>query len=138
MTDGDTLKVRAFGAKRAYYDVRLIGIDTPEKFGGLECGASQASVAMQQRAAPGTRVRVTTDPSQDKFDRYGRLLAYVNRRSNGRDLGKAQIASGWAKVYVYGGNPFQRVESFRHAAATARNADRGVWGLCGGNFHQPL
>lgn len=80
---------------------------------------------------------MTTDATQDKFDRYGRLLAYVNRRSNGRDLGKGQIASGWAKVYVFK-DPFKRVESFRRAATRARNADRGVWGLCGGNFHQPL
>ncbi|MEK6276932.1 MAG: thermonuclease family protein [Actinomycetota bacterium] len=138
VTDGDTLKVRAFGAKRDRYDVRLIGIDTPEKFGGLECGARKASASMQNLAPGGTRVKLTTDPSQDTFDRYGRLLAYVNRRRDGRDLGRAQIASGWAKVYVYGGNPFQRVRSFRHAARAARNADRGVWDLCGGDFHEPI
>jgi endonuclease YncB( thermonuclease family) len=30
VVDGDTVKVRAFGAKRSRYTVRLIGIDTPE------------------------------------------------------------------------------------------------------------
>ena len=30
VVDGDTVKVRAFGARRRFYTVRLIGIDTPE------------------------------------------------------------------------------------------------------------
>jgi endonuclease YncB( thermonuclease family) len=30
VADGDTIKVRAFGAKRDFYRVGLIGIDTPE------------------------------------------------------------------------------------------------------------
>src|SRR4051812_27732195 len=41
VVDGDTIKVRAFGAKRRFYAVRLIGIDTPEtKRPGVpvECG----------------------------------------------------------------------------------------------------
>lgn len=29
VVDGDTTKVRAFGTKRRFYTVRLIGIDTP-------------------------------------------------------------------------------------------------------------
>jgi endonuclease YncB( thermonuclease family) len=30
VVDGDTVKVKAFGAKRDFYTVRLLGIDTPE------------------------------------------------------------------------------------------------------------
>jgi endonuclease YncB( thermonuclease family) len=138
VTDGDTLKVRAFGTRRSRYDVRLIGIDTPEKYGGLECGARRASASMDRLAAAGTRVTLVTDPTQDLFDRYGRLLAYVQRRRDNRDLNRAQVARGWAKVYVYGGNPFRRVRSYRRAARAASAADRGVWGLCGGRFHEPL
>ncbi len=135
--DGDTLHVRAFGARRSRYDVRVIGIDTPEKFGGAECGARRASRSMRRLAPGGLRIRLVTDPSQDRFDRYGRLLAYVERRRDGRDLGRAQVASGWAKVYVFE-RPFRRVRAYRRAARRARRADRGVWGLCGGRFHQPL
>jgi endonuclease YncB( thermonuclease family) len=90
------------------------------------------------QAPPGTRIRLITDPTQDTFDRYGRLLTYAVKRSSCQDLGRVQIRSGWAKVYVYAGNPFRRVRSYRHAARQARNADRGVWDLCNGNFHQPL
>ena len=136
VVDGDTLRVRAFGARRKRYTVRLIGIDTPEKYGGLECGARRASASMRRRAPRGLPVRLVTDPSQDTFDRYGRLLAYVVHRRDRADLGRAQIRSGWARVYVFA-RPFRRVRPYRRAARAARDADRGVWGRCGGHFHQP-
>ena len=44
---------------------------------------------------------LVTDPSQDRIDRYGRLLAYAIRRG-GLDLNLAQLRRGWAEVYVYG------------------------------------
>src|SRR3954454_2847872 len=49
VVDGDTIKVRAFGAKRRFYTVRLIGIDTPEtkKPGvAIECGGREAASRM--------------------------------------------------------------------------------------------
>jgi endonuclease YncB( thermonuclease family) len=135
VVDGDTVRIRAHGARRRHYDVRLIGIDTPEKYGGRECGSGGASRSMRGLAPVGTRVRLLTDPTQDLFDRYGRLLAYVVRRADGLDLGRAQVARGWAKVYVFD-RPFRRLHRYRRSARRARAADRGVWGLCGGHFHQ--
>ena len=137
VVDGDTLLVRARGTRRRRYDVRLIGIDTPEKYGRRECGSARASRAMRRRAPRGLRVRLITDPTQDLFDRYGRLLAYVVRRSDGLDLGKAQLVHGWARVYVFD-RPFRRLPAYRHAARRARRSSRGVWRLCGGRFHDPL
>lgn len=49
MVDGDTIRVRAYGAKRKRYAVRLIGIDTPEtKRPGtaVECGGKEATSNM--------------------------------------------------------------------------------------------
>ena len=97
VVDGDTIKVRASGAKRDYYTVRLIGIDTPETKRpgvGVECGGKRATARMLQLAftkpkdtdddgladeegGDGRRVTLRTDPTQDTFDRYKRLLAYV-------------------------------------------------------------
>ena len=102
--------------RRSHYTVRLIGIDTPEVYGGLECGGRQASDYMKRLAPTGRRVRLRTDPTQDTFDRYDRLLAYVKLRG-GPDAALAQLRAGWADVYVYGGNPFQRVGAFRARAA---------------------
>jgi endonuclease YncB( thermonuclease family) len=133
VTDGDTIKVRFKGHK---HDVRLIGIDTPEVYGGLECGGRGASKSMKRKLDRGDRVKLIKDFSQDRRDRYGRLLRYVERR--GRDVGKRQIANGWANVYVYNNNPFKRVRKYRRAKRRARDHDRGVWGRCGGDFHRPL
>ncbi len=77
---------------------------------------------------------LTTDPSQSKWDRYGRLLAYVQVHRGAR-LNLAQISRGWAKVYVYRNKPFGQIRPFRRAQTRAKNAARGVWGRCGGDFH---
>ena len=66
----------------------------------------------------------------------GRLLAYAIRRG-GLNLNRTQVRRGWAEVYVYAGVPFRRVRSFRRAQRTARQEHRGVWRLCGGDFHTP-
>jgi endonuclease YncB( thermonuclease family) len=131
--DGDTVAV--VFADGAEIDVRLIGIDTPEEFRPgypVECGARAAARSMASMVS-GRRVTLVTDPSQDRFDRYGRLLAYVYRRH--WNLNRAQVLRGWAEVYVYGGTPFRQVRSFRAAARVARARRRGVWGRCGGDFH---
>ena len=82
----------------------------------------------------GRRVTVVTDPTQDSFDRFGRLLAYVEPRS-GAQLNVAQLQRGWAKVYVFR-KPFRQVRRFRRAQSAARSDRRGVWGKCGGHFHR--
>ncbi len=131
MTDGDTIKVRTQGKRR---DVRLIGIDTPEVFGGRECGGREASASIKHLLDRGDRVTLVRDRSQDNRDRYGRLLRYVDR--GGSDVGMRQIGRGWATVYVFE-RRFKRVKRYRRAQRRARNAGRGVWGECGANAHQP-
>lgn len=133
VTDGDTIVVRSGSGRR--FKVRLIGIDTPEVFGGVECGGRQASASMKRLAPPGRRVRVYGDPTQDRRDAFGRLLAYVKTRG-GPQLNIAQVRRGWAKVFVFRRNPFRQTASFRRAARSAKRGRRGVWGRCGGDFHQ--
>jgi endonuclease YncB( thermonuclease family) len=152
VVDGDTIRVRAFGARRDFYTVRLIGIDTPESTGRDECGGEEATAKMLALAfsAPedtdgdglldteggeGRRVVLTTDPTQDVFDRYDRLLAYVTTRG-GKLLQTAQLAAGWAETYVFGDRPFTRVTRFRAAERRARAGRRGVHRDCGGRFHR--
>lgn len=139
VVDGDTLRVRLRSGRRR--TVRLIGIDTPEtrKPGvAVECGAREATARMR-RLAPtrrgGVRVRLVTDPSQDRTDSYGRLLAYAHRRRDGRDLGRAMVRAGWATTYVHDGRPFRRLPAYSRARRAAEAAGRGVFGRCGGDFH---
>jgi micrococcal nuclease len=143
VTDGDTIKVRLSSGARKI--VRLIGIDTPEsrKPGvPVECGAKRAAghmtkLALRRRGGRkvGHRVRLTSDPTQGRVDSYGRLLAYVNRISDGTDLGRSMIRTGWAMAYVYGSEPFQRFATYSDAQAQAESSNRGVWASCGGDFH---
>jgi micrococcal nuclease len=132
--DGDTIAVEVGGGDRS---VRLLGIDTPETHRPgtpIECGGPEASANMERLAPPGTRVVLEPDAGQDRVDRYGRLLAYV-RLPGGRLAEEAQLAAGWATVYVFAGRPVARDPAFRRAQAGAEAARRGVWGRCGGRFH---
>lgn len=126
VVDGDTLTVRlASGVRRK---VRLIGIDTPEVYSGVECGGRKASASMRRLTPKGTRVVLVSDPTQDKVDRYGRLLRYVMKA--GRDMNRAQVNRGWATVYVYDNDPFKRVTGYRKAQRSAKGGPRGIWELC--------
>jgi micrococcal nuclease len=135
--DGDTLKVRFADGTKA--TVRLIGIDTPEtKKPGtpVQCGGRDATARMKRlalRNGKGRSVTITTDPTQDLTDRYGRLLSYVS--AGATDFGRAMVASGWAKTYVYGID-FQRVRAYRSAQRSAKSARKGVHRTCAGNFHR--
>lgn len=114
--------------------MRIIGIDTPEIYFHRECGGPQASKAMHRLLHPGEHVTVIKDPTQDNKDHYKRLLRYVVH--DGADIGRRQIAHGWAHVYVYNHNPFKRVKPYRRAQRRAQRHKRGVWSLCG-HFKQP-
>lgn len=134
--DGDTLYVRYSDGAEGY--VRLVGIDAPEDVKPgypVECGSRRAAASMTRLAA-GREAELVTDPTQDRFDRYGRLLAYVY--VDGRNVNRAQVRRGWAEVYLYDHNPFEQVRRFRRAQAKARSEGAGVWGRCGGDFHSAI
>lgn len=125
-SDGDTLRVLMPDGTEEY--VRLLGIDTPEVYPRRECGGPQATRAMRRLAPEGSSVVIVSDPSQGDRDRYGRLLRYVQR--SGKDVGRAQVASGRAQVYVYRNDPFHRVGAYQRAQRRAEKADRGSWARC--------
>lgn len=122
VVDGDTLRVRLDDGRRE--DVRLIGIDTPERGA---CLAGRAT-GHARRLADDERVVLRGDPTQDTRDRYGRLLAYA--WVHGRDVGFQQVSSGLARVYVYD-RPFQRLGAYRRAERVGRALARNVWRGCG-------
>lgn len=128
VVDGDTIDVRLRGG--TVERVRLIGIDTPEVFGVVECGGPQASRSLKRLLPLGTRVRLVSDPTQDRVDRYGRALRYVVRVSDRRDMNLTQVRRGWAPIFVWNGNPFVRATSYGKAERSARTDDRGIWGRC--------
>jgi len=68
---------------------------------------------------------LTTDATQDLFDRYGRLLAYVTG-SNGRLLQVEALTKGWARVYVFE-KRFKRYDRFARAQRSSKRARRGLF-----------
>jgi len=128
VVDGDTVNVQLrSGAEKP---VRLIGIDTPEVYPVEYCGGPEASRSLKRLLPVGTHVRLVSDPTQDRVDRYGRLLRYVIKASDDRDMNQVQLHRGWANVYVYHQNPFKRVADYRSARRSAKAHDRGIWGMC--------
>jgi micrococcal nuclease len=131
--DGDTIKVRV---RNRTETVRLIGLDAPETHRPgtpVECGG-RASTRALRRIAEGRTARLVADATQDRRDRYGRLLAYADISSV--DVGEQLLRTGWAGVYVYGRTPFARVGRYAAAVRAARAAGRGLWRSCGGDPHR--
>jgi endonuclease YncB( thermonuclease family) len=123
VVDGDTVEVNLTPGPNA--TVRLLGIDTPEVFGGVECHGTAASRATKKMLPRGTRVRLTSDPSQDLTDRYGRILRYVAKGK--ADVNRRLVNRGHARVYVYDNTPFKRVRAYRTAQAFAKRHHLGLW-----------
>lgn len=136
--DGDTIDVITGGRRQR---VRLLGIDAPERTalrtGRAECGGDDARRAAQALADGSPRVTLQTDPTQDVYDQYDRLLAYVTSQGTDLTWQEQLLAQGWAKVFVLKRRPIARVDAFRAAAAQARAGRVGVWAKCGGDFRRP-
>lgn len=121
ITDGDTF--RTGEGER----IRLIGIDTPEVSGGVECFGRQATAAITRLVPPGTPVRLVGDV--EATDRYGRTLSYVYRRADSRFVNLALVTDGFATVLTIPPN-VAHAEEFRRAAGDAREDARGLWSSC--------
>jgi endonuclease YncB( thermonuclease family) len=131
VSDGDTIGVRI---GRNVARVRLLGIDAPETKdpdGSVKCYGPEASALATRLMPRGTVVTVLTDPSQDRRDRFGRLLAYVFRPGERTPINETLVAEGAARVFVFRRNrPFRRLAAFRAAEQSAKESRRGLWATC--------
>ncbi len=127
IVDGDTVDI--VDDVRGRLRVRLLGIDTPEtKKPGytVGCWGPEAS-AFATDALLGRRVALIADPTQDRTDRYGRTLAYLDSM-DGWDYSVEAARAGAARAYVYRGHPVARADDIAAAEQEARTAQRGLWG----------
>jgi micrococcal nuclease len=127
VVDGDTIQVRLDGGR--VERVRYIGIDTPESVKPgtpVQCYAHKAA-AENARLVAGRRVRLVLDV--EHRDRFGRLLAYVYRASDGRFVNAELVRGGFARTLTI--PPDVRFAArFRTLAAQARRDHRGLWSVC--------
>ena len=130
VVDGDTIVVDVGGDDET---VRLIGIDTPETKKPntpIECFGPEASARTHELLPAGTAVRLERD--REPRDRYGRLLAYVFRASDGLFIEEALLHDGYADTLEIAPNTAY-AERLAEVAAAARAAGAGLWSRCGGN-----
>lgn len=126
VVDGDTIAVRLDGREET---VRYIGVDTPEtKRPGtpVQCFGPVAS-AFNERLVEGERVRV--ERGVEERDRYGRLLGYVYRASDGLFVNEALVRGGYARARAYAPND-RYAAQFDALAEAAREGGRGLWSRC--------
>ena len=142
VVDGDTIEAMVTGvtpgpaAGRTQvgltYDIRLIGIDTPESVKPgtpVECFAKEASAATKA-LIEGQEVKLVKDV--EEADRYDRLLRYVYI---GDEMANARlVANGYAHAYTYPPN-VRWSELFVQLERDARVGSRGLWApdTCSGN-----
>ena len=130
VTDGDTVVLR--NGQR----VRLVQIDSPEKFFGLECYAREASDAAERLLPEGTRVRLLIEPAGDRVDDFGRLLRYVVRL-DGVNVNLRLVAVGAAAPWFYEGRRGMYANRMEALAKTARAKKPGLWGACPRTRYDP-
>jgi endonuclease YncB( thermonuclease family) len=116
-TDGDTLWLSGIGK------VRLIGVDTPEVYGQVECYGRQASAFVRRLLPLGSRVRYSVDV--EERDPYGRALAYVYT-DDGRFLNLLLVQRGYAQPLTIPPND-RYAARFVAAARRARARAVGLW-----------
>jgi endonuclease YncB( thermonuclease family) len=131
VSDGDTVVLR--NGQR----VRLVQVDTPEVFFGAECYGRTASLRTKTMLPPGTRVRLQLEPVTDRVDRYGRLLRYVVRVSDGVNVNIRLVAVGAAAPYFYDHRRGRYAVLLERLAKRARARKIGLWRACPHTRYDP-
>jgi len=122
VVDGDTIEVSP--DVDGIREVRLIGVDTPETYGGEEPLGPEAS-SFATSALTGERVAL--ELGEERVDPYGRALAYV-WTSQESMFNSRLLADGLAQVATFPPNT-RYVDRFEEIQADARAAGIGIWGL---------
>ena len=134
VADGDTIEVVVTGrvegpgaglARPGHrYEVRFIGIDTPESVdpdSPVECYGREASSAAKALLAEKT-VRLVDDVEQ--IDAYDRLLRYVYV---GDEMANARLVlNGYASAYTHPPN-VRHTDLFVSLQREARSTEAGLW-----------
>ena len=122
--DGDTFKINYNGQKKS---VRILGMNTPEKSGPYrtrECFGEEATKKAKEILS-GKKISLEFDPSQPKFDKFGRILAYVY--VDGKvDFEEEMIKQGYAYEYTYHGHKYKKQKKYKEAQ---KYAEKNLLGL---------
>ncbi len=121
ISDGDTIKILK---DNKIETIRIIGINTPEIGKRLECFGNEARNKALELLT-NKKIRIITDRTQSKRDKYNRLLAYV--LINGKtDFGEQMIKEGFAYEYTYN-TPYKNQQKYKIAQKYAQKFQKGLW-----------
>jgi micrococcal nuclease len=115
--DGDTIRLESVGP------VRYIGIDAPERGEPFYREARRYNENLLSRGDVSLRY------DRDRYDRYGRTLAYVYVRTDaGRTVfvNEELVRAGWATALEVPPNT-EFARAFRRAEEEARRRGHGMW-----------
>ncbi len=125
--DGDTIEL---GNGQ---HVRLVQVDTPEVYGGYECYGPAASATAKRLLPAGTRVAAADRTGERPVDRYGRLLRYVVRASDGLNVNLRLVAVGAAAPWFYDGERGRYFATLAGARETGEGETGGPVGSLPGH-----
>lgn len=120
--DGDTIKVKIGNEKKT---IRVLGIDTPEKKGGLreeECFGNEAS-EYTKNLLKNQKVTLKKSKTGNQKDKYGRLLRYIY--FDNKDLGEDLIKNGYAESYKK--FPHDKLNLYNGIEKEAKTLKKGMW-----------
>ena len=125
--DGDTIEAKVIGKQGGHYKVRLIGVDTPESVHPrkeVEPYSLEAK-AFLEKLIGNQVVNLYFDPLNNKKDKYGRYLCYVQRRKDKLLVNKEIILNGFSRAYTK--YPFSLKDDFILAEEIARKKRIAIW-----------
>lgn len=123
VVDGDTLDIQTVGK------VRLIGIDAPESVKPdtmPECYGKEASEILKGLVGSES-VQLVYDV--ERYDQYGRALAYVYRSRDGLFINAELVRIGAAEAREYRPNTNKSIQ-LEDLEVESRKEMRGLWKLC--------
>jgi micrococcal nuclease len=141
VVDGDTIVVVGSAGEEK---VRFAGIDTPETVKAntpVQCYGPQASQETHALLNE-QKVFLESDPTQPKYDKYGRRLAHVwlttGAGNPGLQVSWFLVRNGYAHARTYG-TPTSWQSEYEAAQRAAKTAGAGFWSpsTCGGDTRKP-
>jgi micrococcal nuclease len=124
VVDGDTIELEN------HVVVRYLGIDAPEIAHDntpADCFGDEAK-ARNAALVLGKKVKLQYEDTGEKFDHYGRVLAYVFLE-DGTLVNELLIREGYAFL-LQDSKGFSRASQFLKAQRDAIKNKRGMWGVC--------
>lgn len=121
--DGDTFRIKINDED---VKVRMLAIDTPEsvKEKELEYYGKEASDYTCNKLKQAKKIELEYDDNSDKYDKYGRLLAWV--LVDGNLLQEELVKNGYAKVaYLYA--DYKYTSLLQEAQEKASMNSKGIW-----------